>query len=146
MPAKMESPPRDAAGCLCAGATRGVSIKSERALMPVNEYSAEIVDIGVSRSRLKQITQAFEEPGGIVFGKKRGGIEAEIPRPRERGVVNKGASRIIRAAATAVGAVGIAGNCCDSRRGPERLGERQSVFLIRTAASLAANGHGEFAT
>src|SRR5712692_3614245 len=124
---------------------RGVSIKSQRALIPVNEYSAEIVDIGVGRARLQQIAQAFEEPRRIVFGKKRGGIEAEIPRSRQRGVVNESASRIIRAAATAVGAVGIAGNSRDSGRGPERLGERQSVFLIWTAASLAANGHGEFA-
>src|SRR5258708_33961661 len=112
--------------------------------MPVNEYSAEIVDIGVSRSRSKQVAQAFEESRGIVFGKKRRGIESEVPRPRQRGVINKSAGRIIGAAAAAVGAVGIAGNCRDSSRGPKRLGERQSVFLVRTAASLAAKGYGEF--
>src|SRR5262245_25970922 len=113
--------------------------------MPVNEYSAEIVDIGVSRSWSKQVAQAFEESSGIVFGEKRGGIESEVPRPRQRGVVNKGAGRIIGAAAAAVGAVGIAGNSRDPWRGPERLGERQSVFLVRAAASLAAQGYGEFA-
>ena len=113
--------------------------------MPINEYSAEIVDIGVCRSRSKQITEAFEEPGGIVFGKKRGRIEAEAPGPRQRGIINKSASRIIRAAATAVGAVSIARNCGNSRRRVERLSERQSVFLIRTAAPLAANGYGELA-
>src|SRR5215470_18879011 len=113
--------------------------------MPVNEYSAEIVDIGVSRSRSKQVAQAFEERGGVVFGKKRGGIEAEAPRPRQRGVVNKGAGRIIGAAAASVGAVGITGNSRNPRRGPERLGERQRVFLVRTASALAAERHGEFA-
>src|SRR5258708_6258486 len=113
--------------------------------MPVNEYSAEIVDISVSRSRSKQVAKAFEESRGIVLGKKRRGIESEVARPRKRGVINKSAGRIIGAAAAAVGAVGIAGNCRDSRRGPKRLGERQSVFLVRTAASLAAKGYGEFA-
>src|SRR5260370_13678379 len=81
----------------------------------------------------------------MVWGKKRGGMDPEIARPRQRGVVDKSAGRIIGAAAAAVGAVGVAGNRRDSGRGPERLGERQSVFLIRTAASLAAKGHGEFA-
>src|SRR5262249_36119100 len=113
--------------------------------MPANEYSAEIVDIGISRSRLKQVTQAFEERGGIVLGKKRGRIEAELPRACERGVIDKGASWIIRSAATAVGAIGIAGDGRDPGRGPEPLGERQSVFLIRTAAAFATNRDGEFA-
>src|SRR5215468_7128911 len=113
--------------------------------MPVNDYSAEVVDIGVSRSRSKQVAQAFEESSGIVFGKKRGRIESEVPRPRQRGVVNKSAGRIIGAAAAAVGAVGIAGNRRNPRRSPERLSERQSVFLVRTAASLAAKRYSEFA-
>src|SRR5215470_12306974 len=113
--------------------------------MPVNEYSAEIVDIGVSRSRSKQVAQAFEERGGVVFGKKRGGIESELPRPRQRGVVNKGAGRIIGAAAASVGAVGITGNSRNPGRGAERLGERQRVFLVRTAAPPTAKGYGEFA-
>src|SRR5260370_16260083 len=60
---------------------QGHSTKSERALMPVNEYSAEIVDIGVSRSRSKQIAQAFEESRAIVFDTKHRGIPSKVTRP-----------------------------------------------------------------
>src|SRR5579884_2321334 len=65
-------------------------------LKRVNEYRAEIVDVGISRPGLQQVAQAFEKPGGIILGKKRGRVEAELARPRQRGVVDESAGRIVR--------------------------------------------------
>src|SRR5262249_8440996 len=113
--------------------------------MSVNEDRAEIVDIGVSRSGLKQVAQAFEKTGRIVFGKKRGRIQAKIKRPGQRGVVDKSTGRIIRATAAPVSAVGVARDGSDAGCRPQRLGERQGVFLIRAAAPFAADGDSEFA-
>src|SRR5580700_718525 len=43
---------------------------------PFDQYGTEIIDIGVGWTGSKQIAQTLEEAGGIVVGKKRGGIEA----------------------------------------------------------------------
>src|SRR5689334_10854308 len=42
---------------------------------PVNEDGAEVVHVGVGRTRLQQATEPGEKPGRIVVGKKGGGIE-----------------------------------------------------------------------
>src|SRR5262252_664862 len=114
-------------------------------LPPVNEYGAEIVDIGIGWSRLKQIAQAFEESGGVVFGKKRGGIEAKFLGAGERRVVNESAGWIVWIAGAAIGTVGVAGDCRNPGGAMELLGERESIFLIRTAAALAPNAYSELA-
>ena len=72
-------------------------------------------------------------------------IEAEALRARKRGRVDQGAGRIVRAAATAVGAVGVAGERRDARRAGKLARERQGIFLVRSAAALPAQRHGELA-
>src|SRR5215470_8139802 len=93
-------------------------------LLRVNENGTEIVQIGVSRPRLKQVTEAFEKSRGIVFGKKRGGIEAEFLSTSKRGVINESAGRIVRTSGAAISAVSVTGNCRNPGRPLERLRER----------------------
>ena len=61
---------------------------------PVNDDGAEVVHVGVGRAGKQQIPQGFEETGGIVVGKKGGGIEAERLGPRHRIAVDQGAGRV----------------------------------------------------
>src|SRR4051794_6940054 len=60
-------------------------------------------------------------------------------------MVDEGAGRILSPAGTAIGAVGIPGECCDSRRTRKRDCERQRVFLIWPTAALSAQRDRELA-
>ena len=81
----------------------------------------------------------------IVVGEKRGGIEAGGPGALERGVVDKGAGRVVGPAPAAIGAVGI-GRQRGNAWAPSRwYGERQGIFLVRAAAAAAAQRHRKLA-
>ena len=83
---------------------------------PVNDDGAEVGHVGERRAGPEQIADAVEKPRGIVVGEKRGGIEAGGPGALKRRRVDKGAGRVVRAAAAAVGSVGIGGQRRDARR------------------------------
>lgn len=85
----------------------------------------------------------MKNPIASVVGKKEGGIEADISRPRQRRRVDKRARGILGGAGPAVRAVGICGQRGDARRPRERDRERERVFLIRSAAAFAAQRDGE---
>src|ERR1051326_1289886 len=112
---------------------------------PVNDDGAEIIDIGRGRSRRQEIAKPREKPRGIVVSEKGGRIEAKALRAGDRGRLDYGARRIIRTAAAAVGAVCVAGERRDARRAGQRTGKRQRIFLVRSAAALPAQRHGELA-
>ena len=68
-------------------------------------------------------------------------IEAGNLRARQRGRIDKGAGRVVRAAAAAVSAVGIGGKTRDSRGSAEMDGERKRIFLVGTALARPAQRH-----
>src|SRR6476469_5850171 len=109
----------------------GISRRFHRA---VNEDGTEVIDVGEGGARAEKIVQAREKPGGVVVGKKRGRIEAEFARPRDRDAVHVGAGWVLGRAGAAVGAVGIAGKRRDAGGTGKMNGERQRVFLVRPAA------------
>src|SRR3984885_10313944 len=96
----------------------------------VNDDGAEISDVRKRRTRHEEIADAVEKPRGIVVGEKGGGIEAGGSGPYYGGFVDKGAGRVIRAAAAAVGSVGIGGHGRDSLGAVERVGGGQWLSLV----------------
>src|SRR5215813_9851239 len=78
-------------------------------LRSVNENSTEIIDVREGRARHQKVTQGTEKGGRIVVGEKGGRIEAKGPGAFGRRGVDKSPCRIVRAAAAAVGSIGIAG-------------------------------------
>src|ERR1043165_5304768 len=118
---------------------------SRRFLMTVNENGAEVVDVRERGTRAQQIAQALEETRGVVVGKKRGRIEAELPCPRGGFAVDRRAGRILRRAFAAVGAVGVAGKRRDALCAGEFDRQREGIFLVRPAAARAPDRHRELA-
>src|SRR5262245_35105056 len=119
---------------------------SREFLRTVNDDSPEVVHVGQRRSWRHKIAESFEEFGRIVVVKKDGRIEAEAARPAERAGVDEGAGGVLRRPAAAIGAVGIARERRDAFSRTERDRERQRIFLVGPAATLAAQRHGELAT
>src|SRR6516165_7275803 len=112
---------------------------------PVNDDGAKVGHVGERRARYEQVADDVEKPRGIVVGEKRGGIEAEPFGPNQGRIVDKGPGWVIRPAPTAIGSICI-GRHCGNAVGPGEVdGERQGVFLVRTAAAAALNGHGQLA-
>src|SRR5215471_20702439 len=112
---------------------------------PVNEGGAKVGDVGERRARYEQVADDVEKPRGIVVGEKRGGIEAEPFGPNQGRTVDKGSGRVVRPASAAVGSICI-GRHCGNALGPAEVdGERQGVFLVRTAAAPTLKGHGQLA-
>src|SRR5215469_9289129 len=112
---------------------------------PVNDDGAKVGDVGERRARYEQVADDVEKPRGIVVGEKRGGIEAEPFGPNQGRIVDKGSGRVVRPASAAVGSICI-GRHCGNALGPAEMdGERQGVFLVRTAAAPTLEGHGQLA-
>src|ERR1700676_3720741 len=111
----------------------------------VNDNGAEVGDVGERRAGREQIADAVEKPRGIVVGEKRGGNEAGRFGPRQAGIVDKGAGRVVRLAPAAVGSVGVGGKRRDALGAIEVKGQRQRVFLIGAAAAAALERHRQFA-
>src|ERR1700761_6392510 len=111
----------------------------------VNDNGAEVGDVGERRAGREQVADAVEKPRGIVVGKKRGRIEAVRLGPCQGRIVDKGASRVVRPAATAVGAVGVG----RKRRYPfgaaEMDGKRQRIFLVGSALAVSLERDRKFA-
>src|SRR6516225_6258973 len=112
---------------------------------PVNDDGAEVGDVGERRAGYEQVADSVEKPRGIVVGEKRGGNEAEPFGPCQGRIVDKSASRVVGSALAAVGSIGISRQCGNSLGPGEVDGERQRIFLVRTAAATALKGHGQFA-
>src|SRR5580700_4200304 len=112
---------------------------------PVNDDGTEVGDVGECRARDEKVADAVEKPRGIVVGEKRGGIEAGGPGATKRRRVDEGPGRVVGAAATAVGSVGIRGQRRYAGGAVEVDGERQSVFLVGPAAAVAAQRDRELA-
>ena len=87
---------------------------SRRFRLAVNEDGAEVIDVREGGTRAKQIAQALEEARGVVVGKKRGRIEAELLGPRHGIALHIGAGGIVGRARPAIRAVSIARECRDA--------------------------------
>src|SRR5215470_19632763 len=111
----------------------------------INHDSAEIVHVGMGSTWSQKVANTGEEFGRIIVTKICSGVEAQLTGALQGRVVHIGAGRIVGAAHAAVGAVGVGGQACDAGLPAKRKGERQRVFLIGTAAPLAAHRHGELA-
>src|SRR5262245_1350685 len=111
---------------------------------PVNEYGTEIIDIRESWPRRHQAPQAGKKSGRIVVGEKRGRIEAESGRPGGVGRFHVGPGGVPRTAAAPVGTVGIGRKRRDAGAVLQREREGERIFLVRTAAPLAADRDGQF--
>src|SRR5262249_37295837 len=98
----------------------------------VNEDGPDVVHVGPGRARAQQISKPFKEFRRIIVIKEHGRIEAGHTRPRERGLVDQGASGILRRPAAAIGAVGVAGQRRDAGYAPKREGEGEGEFLVGT--------------
>src|SRR5215211_2911680 len=94
---------------------------------------AAVIDVGSGRSAGDEVAETLEETCRIVLGEKRRRVEPERPRALERGVVDDRAG-------------GVGGERRDARPAVERDGERERIFLVRPAATLASHRDGELAT
>src|SRR5437764_13805719 len=119
-------------------AIRIITLRISRWFQPaVNEDGAEVIDVGEGGARAEEMAQAFEKAGGVVVGKKRGRIEAELLGARHGVALHIGAGGIVGRARPTIRAVGIARQCRDAGCPRKFDGERQRVFLIRSAAAPA---------
>src|SRR5262249_60405882 len=105
----------------------------------------KVGDVGERRAGYEQVAHGVEKPRGIVVGEKRGGNEAEPFGPHQGRIVDKGSGRVVWLALAALGSIAIGRPCSNTLSPREENGDRQRIFLVRTAAAAAFKGDGQLA-
>src|ERR1043165_4674923 len=111
----------------------------------VNEDGAEVIDVGESGAGAQEVAESFEKSGRVVVGKKRGRMEAELPRACHGVAIGVSPRGVAGRAGPAVGAVGVGGERRNAARARKRDRQRERVFLVRPAAALAVDRDGQLA-
>ena len=110
-------------------ASQGLASQGKSRSWHVDDYGTEIIDIGECRSGGQEVAQPLEEPRGVVFGKKGGGIEAELCGAGQGGRVDEGPCRVVGAAGAAIGAVGVPRDRGYAWGAFERAGDRDKARI-----------------
>ena len=95
---------------------------------------------GVSRS-----PSGVKKPVELLSARKAAGSRPSARARAAVGAVHARAGGVFRRAGAAIGAVGIAGQRVNPFFPVERERQSQRIFLVRSAAALAADRHGELA-
>ena len=96
--------------------------------------SVTLVNVGPG---VNKSPMPLKNPVESLSARNAAGSRPAARGPRQGGVVDKGAGGVVRAAAAAVGAVGIGGQRGNALGAVEMDGERQRIFLVGAAAAAA---------